>query len=224
MEASLGTIALRHGTDKAEPVRGWMPIYEHLLEPRRHEHIRLLEIGIFDGASIRTWREYLPNAEIIAVDIDPSAARYRSEGFTILIGDQGDSDFLREVGGHGPFDVVIDDGSHYSHHQKAGLAALWPVVNAGGVYVVEDIHTSYLGRWLGGYRKSGTFVEHVKELVDDPNQWWHQQQPILSDLESVQVYPELCVLTKLAAPFRGGGAPDPERLKMLHQPVTKQNP
>jgi hypothetical protein len=97
-------------------------------------------------------------------------------------------------------------------------------VNPGGVYVVEDIHTSYLGRWLGGYRKPGTFVEHVKEIVDDANQWWHQQRPTLADLESIQVYPELCVFTKHVTPFRDGVPPDSERLKMLNQSVAEQDP
>jgi predicted O-methyltransferase YrrM len=225
MEASLGTIALRHGTDKAEamPVRRIIPVYEHLLEPRRHQPISLLEIGILDGASLRTWREYFSDAKILAVDIDPTAAEHGIGGVTVLIGDQGDPVFLSHVAEYGPFDVVIDDGSHYSDDQRTSLAALWPVVNPGGVYVVEDIHTSYLGQWHGGYRKTGTFVEHVKEIVDDANQWWHQQRPTLSDLESVQVYPELCVFTKQATPFRGGGAPDPQRLKMLNQPITEQH-
>jgi hypothetical protein len=223
MEASFGAIALRHGTDKAEAVRRIIPVYERLLEPRRHLVTKLLEIGVLDGASLRTWHEYFPNAQILAVDIDPAAADHGSDAVTVLIGDQGEPEFLSHVAEYGPFDIVVDDGSHYPDDQKTSLGVLWPTVNPGGVYVVEDIHTSYLGRWHGGYRKPGTFVEHVKEIVDDANQWWHQQRPTLAGLESVQVYPELCVFTKQATPFRGGGAPDPERLKMLHQPVTEQD-
>jgi predicted O-methyltransferase YrrM len=215
---TLGEIAAKHGTDKAAPVRGWIPIYERLLEPRRHQSTRLLEIGVLDGASLRTWRDYLSDAEIIAVDIDPASTRHQGDGVTIMIGDQGDGEFLGRLIERGPFDVVIDDGSHYPADQKATLAALWPVVSRGGVYVVEDIHTSYLGRWHGGYRRPGTFVEHLKEIVDDVNQWWHQQPPILPELASVELYPELCVFVKHVAPFRGGGAPDPVKLELLHRP------
>lgn len=214
---SLRTIALRHGTDKEAPSRTFIPLYEKLLEPRRHLPTRLLEIGVLDGASLRTWREYLPHAEILAVDIEPAAAEHAIDGVTVLIGDQGDVEFLQQVAERGPFDVLIDDGSHDSEDQRISLAVLWPAVNPGGVYVVEDIHTSYLGRWRGGYRKPGTFVEHIKEIVDDANHWWHQHDPILADLDSVQVYPELCVFTKHVSPFRGGGLPDPARLAMLHQ-------
>jgi hypothetical protein len=217
---SLRQIAERYGTDKAVDVeqRSFIRVYELLLEHRRLDELRLLEIGVFEGASLRTWRDYLPNTAIAGADINPSAAELRSEGFTIFIGDQADPGFLADLAANGPYDVVIDDGSHRSEHQIMTLRSIWPVVAPGGVYVIEDIHTSYLGNWGGGYKRQGTLVEEAKSLIDDPNAWWHQQPPVLQAVESVQVWPELLVVMKQAVPFRGGGRPDPRRLDELNRP------
>ena len=210
---TLREIAGRYDTDKARPQRLLLTAYERLLEPRRTEKLRLVEIGVLGGGSLRMWRDYLPNAEITGADLDPVTV----EGFTVLHGDQGDPEFLAQLAEHGPFDVVIDDGSHRTAHQLTTLEHLWPHLNPGGIYFVEDIHVSYFRRYHGGYRAPGTFVEYAKTLLDDPNARWHQQGSTLAELESVQMYPELVVLTKLREPFYGGRPPDPERLAFWNE-------
>ena len=57
----------------------------------------------------------------------------------------------------GPFDVIIDDGSHRSEHIRATFAILFPLLTPNGVYVVEDVQTSY---WP---ERGGS------EDIDDPN-------------------------------------------------------
>ena len=39
-----------------------------------------------------------------------------------------------------PFDVVLDDASHASHHQQITLATLFPFLKSGGMYIIEDLH------------------------------------------------------------------------------------
>jgi hypothetical protein len=68
-------------------------------------------------------------------------------------------------------DVVIDDGGHSMVQQLATFAGMWPAVSDGGVYLVEDLHTSYWSEFGGGYRRPGTFIEHAKGLVDSLNAW-----------------------------------------------------
>ena len=170
------------------------------------------------GAAYACGATIFAEVELIGVELDPAASQYASEGFTILIGDQSDSVLLGElVEKHGPFDVVIDDGSHLSEHQLATLQALWPAVVPGGLYAVEDTHTSYFPRYHGGYRKPGAFMEYVKQVVDDPNQRWHQHSPLLSELESVQVYPELCVFTKARELIYNGQPPNEFTLNHLNE-------
>lgn len=138
--------------------------------------VRLLEIGVSRGGSLELWRKYLgPSASIWGVDIDERCASLDGE-FNVRIGSQDDSAFLRavveEMGG---IDVVLDDGSHVADHQRASFRTLFPLLSEGGVYGVEDLHTSYWRGHGGGYRRGGTFVEVAKGLVDDMHAWYHSR-------------------------------------------------
>jgi Methyltransferase domain len=201
---SLDTIALRHGTDKASNCHGFTAIYEPLFAPFRFEPITLLEIGVLAGASVRTWGEYFPAATIIGIDIRPSALAHESDRVSILIGDQADREFLLTAAERGPFQIIIDDGAHMPEEQITSLLTLWPYVAPGGIYAVEDIHTSYLeledGKWHRlGRLGEGTMVERLKDIIDDVNQKWHDQPVALEALASVHVHPELAVFIKKRA-------------------------
>ena len=81
--------------------------------------MRILEIGVLRGASLRLWKSYFhhSNTSLIGVDIAPECARFDapSDGIHVRIGSQADSEFLaRVVDEFGPFDLIIDDGSHHS--------------------------------------------------------------------------------------------------------------
>jgi len=93
-------------------------------------------------------------------------------GIEIVIGDQVDPDFLRVLAEHlGTVDILIEDGGHRMDQQLNTFREMWPIVRDGGVYLVEDLHTSYWAEFGGGYRKPGTFIEYAKTLVDSLNAW-----------------------------------------------------
>jgi SAM-dependent methyltransferase len=140
-------IGWRHGTDKAAGGHDYLSFYGRFFEELRDRPIRLLEIGVFRGQSVKMWEEYFPQGQIIGVDIDSDARQYESERIRIEIADQSNIEHLLGLGErHGPFDIVIDDCSHYWQHQILTLQNLFPFVKHGGFFVVEDIHTSF-----GGY-------------------------------------------------------------------------
>jgi hypothetical protein len=66
---ALDEIARKFGTDKSSLLNALTEKYEMYLEPRRHERLTLLEIGIYQGASLRMWHEYLPEATIAGADV-----------------------------------------------------------------------------------------------------------------------------------------------------------
>lgn len=194
---TLDELALKHGADKSSEQHGFTAVYEQFLEPFRDHPITMLEIGVFEGASVRMWRDYFPHARIYAIDFDASARRHGDARITVLVGNQMDPEFLDTVvAASGPLDFVVDDGGHRPEQQLTSLFHLWEHLKLGGVYAIEDVHTSYLGRWSPGWRQPGTTIEVLKELVDDVNSYWHRRGARLSDLESVQFYPELCVMSK----------------------------
>jgi len=92
------------------------------------------------GASLFMWRDYFPNAEIYAID-NREDAQVNEDRITSFVVDQGISSqliaLIDEIGKD--FDLIIDDGSHKSHHQIVSAIALLPYVKAGGDYIIEDV-------------------------------------------------------------------------------------
>lgn len=109
---------------------------------------RLVEIGIgthlnFNGScgSIRAWLEWLPNTEIVGFDLLPPTVAIENPRFRFVQGDQGSRDSLSRLAAVvSPADVIIDDGSHLSEHQRLTLEVLWDSLRPGGIYVIEDAH------------------------------------------------------------------------------------
>jgi cephalosporin hydroxylase len=154
---TLDELAIRYGTDKgSRPAhglsgKGYARHYERLLDGRRREPIRLLEIGVWLGASLRMWAAYLPNAEIVGVDRRPTSRRFTTARTRIVIGDQGDPATLAQLAALGPFDVIVDDGAHTTAKHRASFGALFPSLRAGGFYAIEDLHVAPASRpWLAG--------------------------------------------------------------------------
>jgi predicted O-methyltransferase YrrM len=105
----------------------------------------VLEFGVLNGASIRWLRHLFPRAEIVGVDILPRQPEWPDEpGIRYVQADQGDRPALERLPrpSGGGFDLVIDDGSHIPQHQAACLASVFPMVRPGGLYVLEDLHSS----------------------------------------------------------------------------------
>ena len=145
-EPSLEEIGRKHGTDKV--THGYLPHYERLFAPFRHDTFSLLEIGVRTGESVRMWHDYFPHARIVGLDIE--AVRLPDEAeltrYTFVQGSQDDPETLGRLAQEHALRVIVDDGSHLWSHQIATFQALFPTLSAGGVYICEDIHTSFGGR------------------------------------------------------------------------------
>jgi hypothetical protein len=142
----LTELGLKHGTDKAFWHRFtdfYQPYFDELRASGKP--LRVLEIGVFRGDSMRLLRDYLRPSLLVGVDIlerepgwpDADNIHYRKA-------DQGDRESLRRVFQEfeEPFDLVIDDGGHTYAQQFNSIAEGIGAVSSGGVYIVEDIHSS----------------------------------------------------------------------------------
>jgi cephalosporin hydroxylase len=104
----------------------------------------LLEIGVLKGDSLRAWKELFPNTRIVGIDIDENVSKI-SPDLTIFIGDQVDKVFLDSVIGLiGIPDLIIDDGGHTRTQQVTTFRHLFPKLNSGNLYVIEDLETTYM--------------------------------------------------------------------------------
>lgn len=149
---TLHELGLKHGTDKAT-AHHYLEFYEAQL-PKKIT--RLLEIGVKDGASLRMWHEYYPDAEIVGIDIEAVAP---VDGCTVIRMDATDVSALHTLGS---FDVIVDDGSHKTKDQLISFAQLYHhQLNDGGVYVMEDIHTSYYSEYANTLRNTRSYLRGI---------------------------------------------------------------
>ena len=144
-ELSLTNMGLRYKTDKNSTYRerhDYLPLYERYLRTRR-DASAVCEIGIYGGMSLRLWAEYFPKAQVYGVDINPHTL-FKAPRITTLLADQSRAEEIHNrLLPYAPFDMIVDDGGHTMAQQQISLGALFPLVKPGGLYVIEDLHTSH---------------------------------------------------------------------------------
>jgi len=116
-------------------------VYEPLLNSRRFSTKSFLEIGVAQGASLRTFRDFFPSAKVFGLDIYPESI-LNEPRINVVIGDSSDpAPFLelRKMNENENFDVIIDDGSHKPSDQIKSFEILWPMLSDGGLYIIEDV-------------------------------------------------------------------------------------
>ena len=146
----------------------YFDIYERYFSRFRNTEVHFVEIGIFQGGSLQMWKHYFgPKARIYGVDINPECKKFEEDQISVFIGDQSDKTFLRQLTQRIPrMDIVLDDGGHFMDQQIASFEVLYPALAVEGVYLCEDLHTSYQKPYGGGFRGRGTFIEYSKYFID----------------------------------------------------------
>lgn len=170
-------LALKAGTDKSSSFHNYTEVYSQHFAPLRDKRIKFLEIGIYTGDSVKMWERYFPKAELHFIDINAERIKYLSKRSRYHFLDQGDEKALKRFAGEvgGQFDIIIDDGGHTMKQQMTSFKKLFPLLKRGGLYIVEDLHTSYWNAYGGnGDFKNpnagpGTTLEFLKNLVEDVN-------------------------------------------------------
>lgn len=193
--SSLDALALLHGTDKSSAGHGYTRHYEGMFEPIRHLTLDVVELGVWEGASLRMWRDYFPNANITGVD---RSDRNIVVGDTrIIICDQ-DDDTLPEL--LGPLDIIIDDASHSADPTIKAFHNLFPLLRPGGTYVIEDLQTSYSIDYGGDpdpTSTTATGMQLCKRLADELQASEFPAQHHLGyAVKAVQFWPNMCAVTK----------------------------
>ena len=163
------------GTDKTSR-HGYQRFYPRFLDPMRPTLGGMLEIGIEEGRSVRMWEQYFPKAFIYGLDKGKESQSSRSR---IFKADQSSVHDLNRVitSIQHSIHFILDDGSHIPEHQLLTFDLFFrTLLQPGGVYIIEDIETSYwtqnglygyMTRY--GYHHPKSVVELCKPLIDDVN-------------------------------------------------------
>lgn len=184
----LDKIALEAGTDKSSKIHNYTDVYEQYFGNIRNSNLKFLEIGIAGSNSVKMWDKYFQNAEstLYFIDIDQTAVNNCQKLIDLGIltrrvipyqADQANKSHLKNFidSAGGEFDVIIDDGGHTMIQQIESFCFLFPYLKKGGVYIVEDLHTSFWPLYGGGMvdnlrASSSSTLHFLKNLVDEVNQ------------------------------------------------------
>lgn len=177
-------------------------------------HFKFLEIGLGcnmnygPGASVVLWKTFFPQAELWEAEyvkecVDKAVKNKQVEGINLLVGDQADYNVLDswiEKSG-GEFDIIIDDGGHHNCQISNSFDKLWPQLNPGGYYFIEDLHvglaSSYISKDCGNVVMSEKLKQWQQQLIYRTNtfgQKWDHRLP--KDMMFVHCQAEACVLGK----------------------------
>jgi hypothetical protein len=166
MDSFLNHIGIKYNCDKASidrikrldstkpkperlPGHDYLSKYEIFLEKFRIvPDVCFLELGAGPtwniGASAKIWKEYFwrDDFQLHIVDDKQLAIELEDRRSVVHVGNLEDEDFLMSLSKR-RYDVIIDDASHLIKHQLSAFSHLFPSLNPGGVYIIEDIHTSF---------------------------------------------------------------------------------
>jgi hypothetical protein len=220
MNDDFSEVFLRHTGKLADKWSSYLPIYDRVLSEYRHSPIDLLEIGIQNGGSLEVWSEYFTSARIVVgCDIDENCRKlkFTDPRIKIVVGSITEEATLAEIKAmRGEYDIIIDDGSHMSEDVILAFVKLFPLLKDDGIYIVEDLHTSYWHGHGGKLKGKNSSTEFFKRLVDVVNfEHWedsisasHYLQGALPDsikmpavdlltqVHQVSFYNSICVIHK----------------------------
>ena len=181
----------------------YFDIYDRYFDRYRNQEVVILEIGVSQGGSLQMWKDYFGSkAKIYGIDIDPRCKALEEENIQIFIGSQANPSFLNEIKTQiPPIDILIDDGGHTMNQQIISFEELYSHVKEDGIYLCEDVMTSYWLTYGGGHRRSGTFIEYCKRLIDQLHAYnSHQASLAVNDFtrstNSIHFYDGIVVIEK----------------------------
>ena len=164
-ELSLTGLADLYGSDKGNIKHLYTPVYEKLIADltpnRKTARLRVGEIGVACGASLRMWANYLPQSQIEGFDIRPDCANLCKDlpNVTITIADPRTVDRRN-------YDLFVDDGSHIAEDIVDTLVHCQTWVRSGGYYVIEDLGCTYSPEYAAKFNQHfGTKKPNDRNLM-----------------------------------------------------------
>lgn len=150
-----------YGTDKINEWhsfagKNYLDIYSMYLGPLKDRKMTMLEIGIRNGASLRTFRDFFQKGQILGLDINPETS-FKENRITTYIGSQNSNEVINKIFEENPeINVVIDDGSHINELIIESFNLIFSRLQNGGFYIIEDLACSYLeDTLLDGIKRGG---------------------------------------------------------------------
>lgn len=143
---SLAEIVDNSRSDK-NTVHSYLPLYQKLLINKKETAKNVLEIGIYQGGSIKLWKDFFTNATVYGLDIMPITNVWESikNKEKIILHTSRDAynatffnqTFLNKV----KFDFMLDDGPHTIESMQQFIRLYSQVMTDDGILIIEDVQS-----------------------------------------------------------------------------------
>ncbi|MCY9872547.1 class I SAM-dependent methyltransferase [Vibrio barjaei] len=221
MNMKLHSVFEQHKGKASDKWSLYLDVYNHEFSRFIDKDPSILEIGVQNGGSLEIWDDFLSPKKIVGCDINPKCneLEYSNSNIKLLVQDINlDSSllFVKEELPDG-IDLLIDDGSHTSSDIITTFSKYFPLLNDGGLFVVEDLHCSYWNEFEGGLYDPYSSMSFLKTLADLVNyeHWGVSKktrvdllndfakkyqisfdESTLSGIHSVRFYNSICIVEK----------------------------
>lgn len=142
MHKSLQRIGYEYNTDKAG-YHGYLNFYESYFKQYCDDVTNIIEFGVWQGSSAKMWLEYFNHSDTRVYGVDIGECDIVDDRYTFIKGRQEDVQ-IKNMFRDDYFDIIIDDGGHLMSQQQETLKNFWSKLKCGGLYVIEDLHTSFV--------------------------------------------------------------------------------
>ena len=176
--------------------------YDRYFSKIKKQKLKIIEIGIGGhdmedrgGSSLRSLAKYFKNSKIYGIDLINKKLHERKRIKTFK-GSQVDKNFLTEIcKTYGPFDIIIDDGSHFVEHQKKTFEIMFNFLNFEGIYIIEDVGSSYI-KYLGGsqeLKSDSNLINYFLKKTHNVFSYYHKhnydnKETKFSEISSIQYF------------------------------------
>jgi SAM-dependent methyltransferase len=186
---SIKDIFYRHEQNVSDKWVNYFDIYDECLRRHIANNASVLEIGVQNGGFLQILSKYLKNASLYGVDIDPKVLNLELEpNIHIYNFNITDEIALKKNLKKIEFDIIIDDGSHICSDIIQTFKILFSKLKPGGVFLIEDLHTSYWQSHGGSYLGTDSAIEFFKKFADLLNFYHIKDHRFEENLSSADRY------------------------------------
>lgn len=120
---------------------GYSRFYYDIFYPIRNKVLNIIEIGSFYGNASAALFFYFKNSKIYGADINPDMFRYKSDRIQNLYVNSNSVLSIKNeiINRNIKFDIIIEDASHMLKDQIISLFYLFPTLNKGGYFIIEEL-------------------------------------------------------------------------------------
>lgn len=164
----------RYFTDKID--LGYIhKIYNIIVQDNREQFLNVLEIGIHDGESMKLWRDFFINANIVGIDLASSSKFYNKNRINEIYGNAYSPNIFSKLENIN-FDLMIDDGPHTLDTMKFFIEYYIPLLNKNGYGVIEDIIDTSWSKILINYIDTAIYDYSIIDMRDHIINPWHKNK------------------------------------------------